>query len=73
MKLTVSGTQETLVSLSFMDGQVMGDEEWVAWGMVRLQLWLRTTDVERSKSPMNLQLLYLSSVLWIPLLHIFSK
>lgn len=36
MKLTVSGTQETLVSLSFMDGQVMGDEEWVAWGMVRL-------------------------------------
>lgn len=38
MELTVSGTQETLVSLSLMDGQVMGDEKWVVWGMVRLQL-----------------------------------
>lgn len=34
----MSGTQETLVSLSLMDGQVMGDEETGAWGMVRLQL-----------------------------------
>lgn len=29
----MSGTQETLVSLSLMHGQVMGDEETGAWGM----------------------------------------